>query len=132
MGNKNKKIFDTIETLIGVGTTFTRDICVTSSLRVDGKIVGNIKNSGGVIVGDKAKIKGNISTEYIIVDGIVEGNITSGAGIELLNKAKVIGDIKTTILSINEGAVFHEKSLMFEKEEVENNDTNNNDDTKKK
>lgn len=121
MSNKNKKIFDTIETLIGAETTLTGDICVTNSLRVDGKIIGNIKNSGGVFVGDKAEIKGNIFTDYVIVNGLVEGNITAGSGIELLNKARVIGDIKTTILSINEGAIFKGKSLMFEKEEELNN-----------
>ena len=117
MSNKSKKIFDTIETLVGVGTTFTGDIYVTNSLRIDGKIIGNIKNSGGVIIGDKAEIKGNIYTGYIVVCGLVEGNITASEGIELLSKAIVIGDIKTTILSINEGAIFKGKSSMFEKEE---------------
>jgi len=120
MNNKNKKLFDTIETLIGVGTTFTGDICVTNSLRVDGKIIGNIKDAGSVIVGDKAEIKGNIKTNYIVIDGIVEGNIIANDGIELLSKAKVTGDITTTILSINEGAIFKGKSLMFEKEEDSN------------
>ena len=117
MSNKSKKLFDTIETLVGVGTTFTGDIYVTNSLRIDGKIIGNIKNSGGTIIGDKAEIRGNICTGYIVVCGLVEGNITASEGIELLSKAIVIGDIKTTILSINEGAIFKGKSSMFEKEE---------------
>ena len=117
MSNKSKKLFDTIETLIGVGTTFTGDICATNSLRIDGKIIGNIKNSGGVIIGDKAEIRGNIYTSYIVVCGLVEGNITASEEIELLSKAIVVGDIKTTILSINEGALFKGKSSMFEKEE---------------
>lgn len=117
MSSKNKKIFDTIETLIGVETTFTGNISVTNSLRIDGKVIGNITNAGSIIVGDKAEVKGNINTNYIVIDGVVEGNIIANDGIELLSKAKVIGDIKTTILSINEGAIFKGKSLMFEKEE---------------
>ena len=117
MNKKNKKVFDTIETLIGNGTTFKGDITVTKSLRVDGILVGNIKEAANVIIGENAKVKGNITANYVVVDGIVEGNITAMECIELLNKSKVTGDLSTTILSINEGAVFKGKSLMIEKEE---------------
>ena len=48
INKKNKKVFDTIETLIGNGTTFKGDILVTKSLRVDGVLVGNIKEALGI------------------------------------------------------------------------------------
>ena len=117
MNKKNKKLFDTIETLIGNGTTFKGDIIASKSLRIDGVLIGNIKESENVIIGETAQIKGNISANYVVVDGTVEGNITANDSIELLNKSKVIGDLTTTILSINEGAKFKGKSLMIEKEE---------------
>ena len=123
MNKKNKKIFDTIETLIGNGTTFKGDIIASKSLRVDGVLVGNIKEAANVIIGETAQVKGNINANYVVVDGTVEGNITASDSIELLNKSKVIGDLTTTILSINEGAKFKGKSLMIEKEE-ENTDEN--------
>lgn len=117
MNKKNKKVFDTIETLIGNGTTFKGDIVVTKSLRVDGVLIGNIKEAANVVVGETAKVQGNINANYVVIDGIVEGNITATECIELLNKSKVTGDLTTTILSINEGAIFKGKSLMIEKEE---------------
>ena len=117
ISKKNKKVFDTIETLIGNGTTFKGDILVTKSLRVDGILIGNVKEAANVIIGETAKVKGNINANYVVIDGIVEGNITANDSIELLNKSKVTGDLTTTILSINEGAVFKGKSLMIEKEE---------------
>ena len=114
---KNKKLFDTIETLIGNGTTFKGDILTTKSLRIDGMLIGNIKEAANVIVGETAQVKGSICANYVVVDGVVEGNITANECIELLNKSRVTGDLTTTILSINEGAVFKGKSLMLEKEE---------------
>lgn len=119
MNKKSKKLFDdTIETLLGNGTTFTGDIIATKSLRIDGTLVGNVKQATNVIVGENAQVKGNINANYIIIDGTVEGNITATESIELLNKAKVTGDITTTILSISEGAFFKGNSSMFEKNET--------------
>ncbi len=120
MNKKNKKLFDTIETLIGNGTTFKGDILSTKSLRIDGILVGNIKEAANVIVGETAQVRGSITANYVVVDGVVEGNITANECIELLNKSKVTGDLTTTILSINEGAVFKGRSLMVEKEEENN------------
>ena len=117
MSKKNKKIFDTIETLIGNGTTFKGDVIATKSLRVDGVLIGNIKDAANVIIGETAQVKGNINANYVVIDGTVEGNITANDSIELLNKSRVTGDLTTTILSINEGAKFKGKSLMIEKEE---------------
>ena len=127
MNKKNKKIFDTIETLIGNGTTFKGDVIATKSLRVDGVLVGNIKDAANVIIGETAQVKGNINANYVVIDGTVEGNITANDSIELLNKSRVTGDLTTTILSINEGAKFKGKSLIIEKEEenVEGNSKEN-------
>ncbi len=116
MNKNDRKRFDTIETLIGTDTAFTGDIISGKTIRIDGKLTGNIEDSDGVIVGCNAEIKGNIKTKYIIVGGTVQGNIIAKDGIELLNKSKTVGDIKTTILSICEGAVFEGKSSMIEEE----------------
>ena len=117
INKKNKKVLDAIETLIGNGTTFKGDILTTKSLRIDGTLIGNIKEAANVVVGETAQVRGSITANYVVVDGVVEGNITANECIELLNKSKVTGDLTTTILSINEGAVFKGKSSMLEKEE---------------
>jgi len=113
MGKINKKQFDTIESFIGQESCFKGDISTDKTVRVDGNFTGNIKKALGVIVGEKAKITGNINAEYVIIDGSVEGNIISSQAVELLNKSKVIGNIQTKILSVAEGAVFEGKSSML-------------------
>ena len=114
-----KKNIDAIQTWIGTDTTFTGDVSTTKSIRVDGKLIGNITESESVVVGEAAEIEGNIKTKYIVVSGKINGNITADDGIELLATAKVIGDIYTNILYINEGAIFKGQSTMPTTEKAE-------------
>lgn len=124
---KNKKLFDTIQTWIGTDTIFTGDLSSSGSIRVDGKLIGNIKEAESVIIGESAEIKGNINTKCIVVSGMVNGNIIASEEIELLNNSKVIGDLSTKILSINEGALFKGKSIMSSDiAEQENNEDKHN------
>lgn len=108
---KNKKL-DAIQTWIGTDTVFTGDISTAKSIRIDGKLIGNIKESESVVIGEAAEIEGNINTKYIVVSGKIKGNINANDGIELLNTAKVEGDLYTNILYINEGAIFRGQSTM--------------------
>lgn len=117
MGKKNKKYLDNVETLIGTDTTFKGNIVSNKTIRIDGKMVGNIEKSEGVIIGDTADIKGNITAKYVVVGGKIEGNISATEGMELLDKSYVKGNLQTTILSISEGAFFEGKSTMIKQEE---------------
>ena len=123
MVKMNKKQLDTIESFIGQESCFKGDVSTDKTVRIDGVFVGNVEKALGVIIGEKAKITGNINAEYVVVDGSVEGNIVSSQAVELLNKSKVVGNIQTKILSVAEGAVFEGKSSMLNlatEEETEN------------
>ncbi|MDD3065277.1 MAG: polymer-forming cytoskeletal protein [Endomicrobiaceae bacterium] len=111
MTKKNK--FDTIETFIGQNTVLNGNISTEKTIRIDGKMTGNIENSAGVIIGDAASLKGDINSNYVLVSGTVEGNITATEYVELFNKSKIIGNIQTKMISISEGAVFEGRSLML-------------------
>ena len=117
MSKKSKKYLDSVETWIGLDTTFKGNIISNKAVRIDGKMVGNIEKSEGVVIGESAEIKGNITAKYIVIGGRIEGNIIATEGIELLDKSVVIGNIQTTILSISEGAFFEGKSTMIKQQE---------------
>jgi cytoskeletal protein CcmA (bactofilin family) len=109
----SKSLLDSVETLIGVNAFFEGSLKTDKTIRIDGKIKGNIETTAGVLVGADAIIEGNISAEIVMIGGTVKGNITAPEGIEILPKAKMLGDIKTNILTIAEGAFFEGQSLMF-------------------
>jgi len=46
----------------------------------------------------------------------VQGNVFASEKVELQSKSKVAGDITTKCLVVAEGAVFHGKSNMLEKD----------------
>ena len=65
---------DKLESFIGVNSEFKGDITVPGTLRIDGKITGNV-TAGWIIVGEKAFIKGDLFATGIVVGGRVEGTI---------------------------------------------------------
>ena len=118
MSKKNKKYLDAVETLIGTDTVFKGNIISNKTVKIDGKMIGNIEQSEGVLIGETADIKGNVNAKYVVVGGKIEGNVTASEGMELLDKSIVKGNIQTTILSISEGAFFEGKSTMIKQEEI--------------
>lgn len=107
-----------INTLIGPGSFVSGDIKINGFIRIDGDIKGKIESSSNIIIGERAKIQGNITASSIVVGGIVLGDITAPKGIKLLSTSVVIGDIMTKSLQIEEDVIFngHCISLSIEEE----------------
>ena len=107
-----------INTLIGPGSFVSGDIKINGFIRIDGDIKGKIESSSNIIIGERAKIQGNITASSIVVGGIVLGDITATKGIKLLSTSVVIGDIITKSIQIEDDAIFngHCISLSIEEE----------------
>ncbi len=80
------------------------NLATDGTIRVDGRLEGNITKSDIVIVGAKASVVGNIVAREVVVAGSVEGDITAEARVELDNAAVVIGDIVAGSILTHEGA----------------------------
>lgn len=106
-----------INTIIGAGSAVSGDVKANGFIRVDGDIDGNLDSSGNVIVGNKARINGNITALSSVVGGIVLGDIYAPDGIKLLSSSAVIGDIYTKNLEIEENVVFHGHCIALKNEE---------------
>ena len=76
-------------------------------MMIYGDIDGNIEASGNIIIGEKARIRGNISAKSATVSGIVLGDITAPEGIKLQATSTVIGDIATKRLIVSAGVILH-------------------------
>lgn len=106
-----------INTLIGPGSFVSGDIKINGFIRVDGDIKGKIESSSNIIIGERAKIQGNITASSIVVGGIVLGDITAPKGIKLLSTSVVIGDIMTKSLQIEEDVIFNGHCISLSNEE---------------
>lgn len=101
-----------IETIIGEDTFFQGNIKSKGSIRIDGRLEGNIVEAAQVIVGAKGYVQGDITAQSVIIGGKVNGNVTATENIELQPGSQLLGDIHTSTLSIGEGAVFEGHCVM--------------------
>lgn len=92
-----------VQTVIGKGSEIKGDIRSTTSVRVDGRLEGNLHTSGDVIVGESGTVVATIEAASILVAGEVQGQIKASARLEVAASGRVRGDVETPILVVNEG-----------------------------
>lgn len=112
MFNKNT---EKLESFIGANSIFKGDIDTKGTLRIDGKMEGNV-NADWVILGEKASLNGDVTARGIIVGGKIEGNLKAKEIVDIKSKGQVSGDICTNKLTIVEGGMFDGKSTMTKEE----------------
>ena len=119
MFRKNNKhvINEKLDTVIGSGAAFTGSLKVEGTLRVDGRVDGEIEVQGDIIVGKSAVVKAVVKGRNATVAGEVKGDVFLEGKLELDRTGKVYGDIEVDKLVVNEGGVFRGKSEMNESDE---------------
>jgi cytoskeletal protein CcmA (bactofilin family) len=95
-----------ISAYLGKQTLFEGKMTFEGVFRLDGKFEGEIFESGTLIVGETASVKGKVGLHTIIINGIVEGEIYAKARVEIHSTGKVYGNLLAPILTINEGGIF--------------------------
>lgn len=114
-----------INTIIGNGSAISGDVKINGFVRIDGDIDGNLETDGNVIIGENARIQGDLKAKSIIIGGIILGNIRAAESVKLLTTAVVIGDLISHKVQIDDKAVFHghciaiKDNKRFEKEASE-------------
>ena len=96
-----------INTILGKGSAISGNLRVNGFIRIDGDIDGNLETDGNVIVGENARIRGNLTAKSVIIGGIIKGNVTAAESIKVLAEAAVIGDVISRKVQIDGSAVIH-------------------------
>jgi len=124
-----------LSTIIGKDTNLNGNLTLKKSLRVDGKIVGDVKTSDTIIIGKEGAIEGKITAKNVLMGGSVKGNVIASEKVFLESTASIEGDITSIQLVVDEGALFNGKCNMKEKETKsfkKNNDKNDKIDSNNK
>lgn len=109
----NNRIGD-LNTIIGKGTVIDGIIRIQNSLRLDGKITGQILTTDSLIVGKEGEIEGEIRVKNAVIGGSVKGQIFASGKVVLEARSIVTGEVKTAKLAINDGAKFEGHCVMTE------------------
>ncbi|HEY2747632.1 MAG TPA: polymer-forming cytoskeletal protein [Polyangia bacterium] len=101
-----------ITTLLGRGSEFEGKLTFEGTVRIDGKLSGEIFSEDVLVVGEGAMVSAEIDVGVIIVEGNVTGNIRAKRAVELHAPARVKGNIETPSLYIDKGVSFEGFSKM--------------------
>jgi cytoskeletal protein CcmA (bactofilin family) len=93
--------------VIGKGTVLEGNIETFGNLRIEGKIIGNIRSKSKVALGSSSHIEGNIFAQNADIEGHVKGRLEISELLVLKNTAVIQGDITTGKLVVESGAAFN-------------------------
>lgn len=107
-----------IDSLIGSGTRIEGNVIFAGGLRVDGEIKGNVtateSSPGTLVLGENARIEGEIRVAHVVLNGTVVGPIHAAETLELQPGARVTGDVEYTSIEIQQGAIIHGRMTHLE------------------
>jgi len=109
-----------VNTIIGPGSNISGNIESGGFTRVDGNVMGDIKAKGRVVIGEKARMKSNISGTAVTVGGVVVGNVLASERIIVLATGLVMGDIITRRIQADEGCFIHGRVLVCKTDDAWN------------
>jgi cytoskeletal protein CcmA (bactofilin family) len=101
-----------ITTLLGRGSEFEGKLTFEGTVRIDGKLSGEIFSEDVLVIGEGAQVNAEIDVGVIIVEGNVTGNIRAKRAVELHAPARVKGNIETPSLYVDKGVIFEGFSKM--------------------
>jgi cytoskeletal protein CcmA (bactofilin family) len=107
-----------INTILGPGSSISGDIESGGFTRIDGSIRGNLSVKGRVVVGERARMKSNISGTTVTIGGVVHGNILASERIVILNTGLILGDLITRRIQADDGCLVHGKITVCQSDEA--------------
>jgi cytoskeletal protein CcmA (bactofilin family) len=95
-----------VTTLLGKGSEFEGKLSFEGTVRVDGKLTGEIFTDDSLVVGEGAEVNAEVTVGSIVIQGTVRGNITAKRSVEIHSPGRVRGNINTPSLFIEKGVFF--------------------------
>jgi cytoskeletal protein CcmA (bactofilin family) len=99
-------------TLLAKGVLIKGEIRVEGTVRIDGRLEGDIHTKGTVVIGEDGVVQGTISAGTLINSGKIKATVNAAERIQLLKTGILIGEIHTPSFAMEDGAKFHGLSDM--------------------
>ncbi|OQW95936.1 MAG: hypothetical protein BWK77_06655, partial [Verrucomicrobia bacterium A1] len=97
---------ESAQTVIAADAEIIGTVKSSGTVRIDGKLDGELHCEKDAVVGKSAIVKGNLNVNSAIVEGTVNGNIVARDRVELKSSAKISGDLKAKRLVVEDGVAF--------------------------
>lgn len=98
---------------IDQGVSMEGTLQINGTFRVDGKVKGNVVSDQTLVLGDNAKVEGQIEGNRIVISGHFDGIIFAKGRVEIQAKGVVTGEIHSPCLVIDPGGIFDGRCHML-------------------
>lgn len=108
-GAASRSVNDELElhAIVGAGTAFHGTLSFSGRVRIDGEFAGQVLGGRLLVIGEGARVQGEIRAERVIIlGGNVKADITASDGIELYVPAQVAGDLRAPEIHLDRGVKF--------------------------
>ena len=92
--------------LVGANTEFRGIIHYNGTVRIDGRVEGEIHTDGVLLIGQDAVIKATVTAGAVVSCGRIFGDVTATESVKLLAPAVLKGSVTTPVLAMEEGVCF--------------------------
>jgi cytoskeletal protein CcmA (bactofilin family) len=103
---------------IDQGVTVEGTLTVTGTFRIDGNMKGNIISEQTVILGENAKVEGQIEGNRVVIAGRFDGVIFAKGRVEIQPKGVVTGEVHSPCTVIEPGGIFDGRCHMLASSEA--------------
>src|ERR1700691_4821628 len=98
---------------IDQGVTLEGTLQLKGTFRIDGNVRGNIISEQTVILGDSAKVEGQIEGNRVVISGRFDGVIFAKGRVEIQAKGVVTGEVHSPCMVIDPGGIFDGRCHML-------------------
>lgn len=98
---------------IDQGVSLEGTITVKGTFRIDGAMKGNIISEQTIILGENAKIEGQIEGNRVVIAGRFDGVIFAKGRVEIQAKGVVTGEVHAPCMVIDPGGIFDGRCHML-------------------
>ena len=108
-GNHNEEWTGFIDQGVSLEGTLT----ISGTFRIDGHMKGNIISEQTVVLGENAKVEGQIEGNRVVIAGRFDGVIFAKGRVEIQPKGVVTGEVHSPCLVIDPGGIFDGRCHML-------------------
>jgi cytoskeletal protein CcmA (bactofilin family) len=98
---------------IDQGVSLEGTLTLTGTFRIDGHVKGNIISEQTVILGENAKVEGQIEGNRVVISGHFDGVIFARGRVEIQPKGVVTGEVHSPCMVIDPGGIFDGRCHML-------------------
>lgn len=107
---------DHVDTVLGKGTHLQGTLASGGSLRIDGRLEGEVVGEGDVFIGQGAVVVATVKARHVLVAGELKGDVEAEGKLEIHSTGVLRGNIKVGSLAIAEGGVFEGNSSFHRRQ----------------